>query len=51
MLVVFIMFASQATGVNGIANYLVVIFGTLNLQGAMPLVVYGVYAIIGTIAA
>ena len=51
LLVLFIMFASQSTGVNGIANYLVVIFGTLNLHGVMPLVVYGIYAIIGTIAA
>lgn len=51
LLVLFIMFASQSTGVNGIANYLVVIFGTLNLHGVMPLIVYGIYAITGTIAA
>ncbi|KAJ9609896.1 hypothetical protein H2200_006225 [Cladophialophora chaetospira] len=51
LLVLFLMFASQATGVNGIANYLVVIFGTLGLTGVMPILVYAVYAIIGTIAA
>ncbi|OQV04558.1 hypothetical protein CLAIMM_09418 [Cladophialophora immunda] len=51
LLVLFIMFASQATGVNGIANYLVRIFGTLGLKGVMPLLVYGIYSIVGTIAA
>ncbi|EXJ68554.1 uncharacterized protein A1O5_08347 [Cladophialophora psammophila CBS 110553] len=50
-LVLFIMFASQATGVNGIANYLVLIFGTLGLKGVMPLLVYAIYSVIGTIAA
>ncbi|OAL40692.1 hypothetical protein AYO20_00428 [Fonsecaea nubica] len=43
LLVLFIMFASQATGVNGIANYLVRIFGTLGLEGVMPLLVYAAF--------
>ncbi|RVX66768.1 hypothetical protein B0A52_08961 [Exophiala mesophila] len=51
LLVVFIMFSSQATGVNGIANYLVVIFADLGLTGILPLLLYGIYAVVGTAAA
>ncbi|OAL29224.1 hypothetical protein AYO22_02118 [Fonsecaea multimorphosa] len=51
LLVLFLMFGSQATGVNGIVNYLVRIFGTLGLKGVMPLLIYAVYTIVGTTAA
>ncbi|KAK5726095.1 hypothetical protein LTR15_004287 [Elasticomyces elasticus] len=51
LLVMFIMFASQATGVNSIAYYLVVIFPTLGLTGSASLITYAVYAVVGTAAA
>ncbi|KIW67196.1 hypothetical protein, variant [Phialophora macrospora] len=53
LLVLFIMYASLTCTVmvNGIANYLVLIFGTLGLSGVMPLLVYAVYSVVGTIAA
>ncbi|KIV79067.1 hypothetical protein PV11_06654 [Exophiala sideris] len=51
LLAVFMMFASQATGVNGIANYLLPIFGALGLKGVTPLLVYAIYTVVGTTAA
>ncbi|KAK3640165.1 hypothetical protein LTR56_005577 [Elasticomyces elasticus] len=51
LLAMFLMFASQATGVNSIAYYLVVIFPTLGLTGSASLITYAVYAVVGTVAA
>jgi len=48
LLVMFIMFTSQATGVNGIVNYLLPIIAGLGFEGVKPLLIYGVYAIVGT---
>lgn len=36
--------------VNGIANYLIRIFGSLGLEGVMPLLVYGTYIRISIIS-
>ncbi|OAP65118.1 hypothetical protein AYL99_01090 [Fonsecaea erecta] len=44
LLALFVMFASQGTGVNGVANHEVRIFRTLGLKRVMPLLVYAIYA-------
>jgi len=49
LLVMFLMFASQSTGVLGITNYSVVIYDTLGMKGQMPLVMYCIYTILGTL--
>ncbi|KAK5231536.1 hypothetical protein LTR72_000718 [Exophiala xenobiotica] len=41
-------FASQSTGILGISNYLILIFGSLGMSGAMPLIVYAVFSTVGT---
>lgn len=41
--------ANILVGILGISNYQVVIYGTLGLEGQMPLVMYVVFAIVGTI--
>ncbi len=46
----FVMFASQATGVTGISNYLVQIIHSLGFEGAFPLIIYAIYSTIGTIS-
>ncbi|KAK7887649.1 hypothetical protein LTR67_009550 [Exophiala xenobiotica] len=48
LLAIFIQFASQSTGILGISNYLILIFGSLGMSGAMPLIVYAVYSTVGT---
>ncbi|KIW41719.1 uncharacterized protein PV06_07249 [Exophiala oligosperma] len=48
-LAMFILFASQSTGVFGIANYLPIIVGSMGETGVMPLVLYGVYTTTGTL--
>ncbi|EON63147.1 hypothetical protein W97_02374 [Coniosporium apollinis CBS 100218] len=47
---IFLLFASQSTGITGISNFLPVIFSGLGLTGVMPLVMYGVWTTIGTLA-
>ena len=46
----FLLFASQSTGMLGISNFLPVIFSGLGLTGVMPLVMYGVWTTIGMLA-
>jgi hypothetical protein len=48
IIAIFLLFASQSTGILGITNALVVIFSTLGMEGDMPLVMYAVYTTIGT---
>jgi len=50
ILVLFLMFASQSTGVLGITNYTVIIYQSLGMTGQMPLVMYAIYTLIGTIS-
>ncbi|KAH8697513.1 general substrate transporter [Talaromyces proteolyticus] len=50
LLAMFIQFAAQSTGVLAIANFLILIFGTLGMTGAMPLILYGVFATVGNIS-
>ncbi|KAL4866582.1 general substrate transporter [Aspergillus spectabilis] len=40
-LAMFLMFAVQSTGVLGITNFLILIFGNLGMENAMPLILYG----------
>ncbi|KAL6246482.1 hypothetical protein RBB50_006719 [Rhinocladiella similis] len=48
LLALFIQFAAQSTGILGISNYLVLIFGSLGMTGVMPLVIYALYTSVGT---
>jgi MFS family permease len=41
ILVIFLLFAGQATGVYGIANFLPLILGSLGMTGDMPLILNG----------
>jgi MFS family permease len=43
------MFASQNTGVLGITNFTVIIYASLGLTKEMPLVMYSIYTLVGTI--
>ena len=45
----FMMFASQSTGVTGISNYLVPIITSLGFHGGFPLMIYAIYSSIGTV--
>ena len=45
----FMMFASQTTGVTGISNYLIPIMSSLGFKGAFPLIIYAIYSSVGTI--
>ncbi|KAJ0423083.1 general substrate transporter [Aspergillus carlsbadensis] len=49
LLVMFLMFAVQSTGVLGITNFLILIFQRLGHKGVMPLVLYGIYASAGAV--
>jgi hypothetical protein len=44
----FMLFASQATGVTGISNYLIPILVNLGYSGGFPLIIYGIYTTVGT---
>ncbi|KAH8698760.1 general substrate transporter [Talaromyces proteolyticus] len=48
ILVFFIQFASQSTGVLGINNFSILIYQSLGMGGRMSLIMYGLYAIVGT---
>lgn len=45
----FLLYASQSTGVTGISNYLVPILVSLGFGGSFPLVIYAIYSTVGTI--
>ncbi|KIV93515.1 hypothetical protein PV10_04726 [Exophiala mesophila] len=49
LLVLFLLFAVQSTGVNGVTNYLPVIFASLGLDTGMSLILYAVHTTCGTI--
>ncbi|KIW79482.1 hypothetical protein Z517_06094 [Fonsecaea pedrosoi CBS 271.37] len=44
-----VMFASQATGINGAAAFLVLIFSNLGMTGDMPLILNATYTTVGTV--
>ncbi|KAH8696454.1 general substrate transporter [Talaromyces proteolyticus] len=50
LLAMFIQFAAQSTGILAIANFLILILDTLGMEGAMPLILYGVFATIASIS-
>jgi hypothetical protein len=50
LLVIFIMFAQQCSGVNGIASFLIPIAQSLGYTGVQPLILSACYSIVGTIA-
>ncbi|PMD47956.1 general substrate transporter [Hyaloscypha variabilis F] len=45
LLVMFLTFASQSTGILGITNFMVIILQTLGLEGDMPLLLIGTYGL------
>ncbi|KAF2102097.1 general substrate transporter [Rhizodiscina lignyota] len=49
LLVIFLLFATQATGILGIGNFQVLIYNSLGITGYMALLFYCMYALIGTI--
>ncbi|KAL1899790.1 hypothetical protein Sste5346_002656 [Sporothrix stenoceras] len=49
LIILFLFFASQSSGILGIANYSVLIYQNLGMTGHMPLLMYGIYIICGTI--
>src|ERR1700710_1519162 len=49
LLVSFLMFAQQCSGINGISSYFVPIFTGLGYSGVKPLIMSGIYSIVGTI--
>lgn len=51
VLAMFMLFASQSTGVLGIANYKTLIFAQLGYQGSIPLLLTALYTIIGSFCA
>ncbi|KAF2502955.1 general substrate transporter [Lophium mytilinum] len=48
LLVMFLLFAGQSTGVLGIGNYIVIVYQNLGLTGSMPLLLNAVYTCTGT---
>jgi MFS family permease len=48
LLVMFLLFASQSTGVTGISNYLIPILTNLGFEGGFPLIIYAIYSTVGT---
>jgi hypothetical protein len=50
ILVMFLLFASQSTGILGITNFLVLIFASLGMKGGMALVMYALFSTVGTCA-
>ncbi|CAK7203429.1 hypothetical protein SEUCBS139899_006163 [Sporothrix eucalyptigena] len=48
LLVLFLMFASQSTGVLGIGNYAILIYESLGFTGGLPIMMNAVYTLIGT---
>jgi MFS family permease len=48
LLVIFLLFASQSTGVLGIGNYKVLIFTSLGIKGGLPIMTNAIYTMIGT---
>ncbi|CAK7215417.1 hypothetical protein SCUCBS95973_002465 [Sporothrix curviconia] len=51
LLVLFLMFASQSTGVLGIGNYAILIYEDLGFTGGLPIMMSAVYTLIGTTCA
>jgi len=47
LLCMFLLFASQSTGVLGIGNYAVLVYQSLGLTGSMPLLMNAVYTCLG----
>lgn len=45
----FMLYASQSTGVTGISNYLVPILTSLGFGNGFPLIIYAIYSTVGTV--
>ena len=50
ILVLFLLFATQSTGILGIGAYSIIIYQSLGLTGSLPLLMYCIYVIVGTVA-
>jgi Sugar (and other) transporter len=48
LLTIFLLYATQCTGILGIGNFQILLYNSLGLTGWLPLLFYCMYALIGT---